>query len=70
MSCVDVVHINGHPQPLPRGQSAAGLLADLGLARPGVMVAVNGAAVPAGELAGCTLHSGDHVEIVQATAGG
>lgn len=70
MTCPVAIVVNGRPRSVSPGLTPAGLLAELGLARPGVMVAVNGAAIPAGELAGSLLRAGDHVEIVQATAGG
>ncbi len=70
MTCPVAVFVNGAPRPVPPGQTAAGLLVALGLARPDIMVAVNGAAIPAGERDGHILRAGDHVEIIQATAGG
>lgn len=70
MGCPIALFVNGRPRAVPPGQTLGGLLAEMGLARPGVMAAVNGEAVPAGTAAGRELRAGDQVEIVQAVAGG
>ncbi len=70
MSCLIPLFVNGQPRAVFPGLTAAGLLSELTLARPGILVAVNGVAVPEGERSGRLLQAGDQVEIIQAVAGG
>jgi sulfur carrier protein len=62
--------INGEARAVADGTTLARLLADLGVAPPGIAVAVNERVVPGAQLAGHALREGDTVEIIRAVAGG
>ena len=66
----ETIVVNGRERAMLPGRTVGALLDGLRLARPGVMVAVNGTAVPAGELDVRPLRPGDQVEVIQASAGG
>ncbi len=62
--------VNGEPRELAAGTTVAELLAQLGLTRRGIAVAVNDGVVPGSRHAQQQLRDGDRVEIIVAVAGG
>jgi sulfur carrier protein len=62
--------INGEARAVADGTTLERLLDDLGVAPPGIAVAVNERVVPGAQLAGHALCEGDTVEIIRAVAGG
>jgi sulfur carrier protein len=62
--------VNGEPREVDDGTTVARLLGELGLAPPGIAVAVNQRVVRAANLSGHALREGDTVEIIRAAAGG
>ncbi|HTV72088.1 MAG TPA: sulfur carrier protein ThiS [Candidatus Acidoferrales bacterium] len=62
--------INGTPRELADGVTLGELLAELGVPRVGVAVAVNETVVRGGSFDGVRLSDGDSVEIIRAVAGG
>jgi sulfur carrier protein len=68
---LSTLSVNGRPHAWT-GQTLVALLRELGLSpeQPGLAAAVNAELVRREEWAALELAPGDHVEIVQATAGG
>ncbi|WP_026360695.1 sulfur carrier protein ThiS [Amycolatopsis nigrescens] len=64
------IQVNGDAREFPDGSTVAGVLEELGAARPGVAVALDGAVVPRGEWAGVTVRDGAQLEILVAVQGG
>lgn len=64
------VRLNGVEREVPDGRTVQGLLADLGLDRPGVAVAVDGRVVPRSEHPDRALADGAVVEVIRAVGGG
>ncbi len=62
--------LNGKPHAVPAGTTVAALLVTLGIATPGVAVAVNERVVRAALHGSLELRAGDEVEIVRAVSGG
>ncbi|MCB9781156.1 MAG: sulfur carrier protein ThiS [Alphaproteobacteria bacterium] len=62
--------INGEPRTVPAGCTVAALLAELGMDREGVAVAVDMRVVPRSQHAARTLQDGDKVEVIIAVGGG
>jgi len=62
--------VNGQPQQVPGGLTAAGLLERLKLPVKGVAVELNEQIVPRGRLAETELHDGDRLEVVSLVGGG
>ncbi len=82
MSIMTVV-VNGKEHPLATETSLEGIVAEFAPGTPlvggggsvsgsvrGVAVAVNQSVVPRGSWASTAIHSGDHIEILQAVQGG
>jgi sulfur carrier protein len=64
------IELNGAPREVPEGATIGSLLAELGLKRDGIAVAVHMRVVPRGEHDRTALQPGDKVEIIQAVGGG
>lgn len=64
------VEVNGDSRELTDGTTVAGLLDELGAARPGVAVAVDGSVVARSGWAALELADGARVEILTAVQGG
>ena len=62
--------VNGRPQLVPGGLTAAGLLEHLKLPLKGVAVELNEQIVPRSRLAETELHAGDRLEVVSLVGGG
>ncbi len=62
--------INGKPERLPDGTTAAQLIEQLGLSDQRLAMEVNREIVPRSTFAGFTFKPGDQVEIVRAIGGG
>jgi sulfur carrier protein len=62
--------INGKPQQLPDGTTAAQLIEHLGLAGQRLAMEVNREIVPRSDFATRTFRPGDEIEIVRAIGGG
>ena len=62
--------VNGQPQQVPGGLTAAGLLERLKLPLKGVAIELNEQIVPRGRLAETELHDGDRLEVVSLVGGG
>jgi thiamine biosynthesis protein ThiS len=62
--------VNGTSREVAEGTSLADLLADLGVDRTGIAVALNDRVVRGAAFADQALREGDAVEIIRATAGG
>jgi sulfur carrier protein len=62
--------VNGQPQQVPGGLTAAGLLEHLKLPRKGVAVELNEQIVPRSRLAETELRDGDRLEVVSLVGGG
>ncbi|MGD2074790.1 MAG: sulfur carrier protein ThiS [Gammaproteobacteria bacterium] len=62
--------INGKPEQLPEGTTAAQLIDHLGLAGQRLAMEVNREIVPRSNFATHTLRPGDEIEIVRAIGGG
>lgn len=69
MSVIEV-EVNGDARELAAGTTVAALLEQLGAARPGVAVAVDGHVVARSGWAGAALADGARVEILTAVQGG
>lgn len=65
-----MLQVNGEDRPLPEPPTVAALLAELGLDRDGIAVAVNRAVVPRSRHPEHRLAEGDRVEVIQAVGGG
>ncbi|MPY99750.1 MAG: sulfur carrier protein ThiS [Actinophytocola sp.] len=64
------VEVNGEERRFPEGTTLAGLLEQLGTARRGVAVAVNGTVVTRSEWQNVVLIDGAKVDILTAVQGG
>ena len=64
------IQLNGEPRELNGAQDITGLLAELGLAAPALLVEHNGLALRRDEWPGRGLVEGDRVEIIRIVAGG
>ena len=64
------VRVNGDSREVDDGTTVAGLLEELGAARPGVAVAVDGAVVARSGWEAAELTDGARVEILTAVQGG
>lgn len=64
------VILNGEPQQLPDGISAAALIERLGLAEQRLAMEVNQEIVPRSTFESRVLQPGDRIEIVRAIGGG
>ncbi len=64
------VVVNGESRTVAAGETALGLLAELGLESRPVAVEVNELVVPRARLGGCVLQAGDRLEIVTLVGGG
>jgi sulfur carrier protein len=64
------IRVNDQPREVPADSTLADLLAELGAARRGVAVEVNGEIVPAELHAVRLLGDGDRVEVVTLVGGG
>ncbi len=62
--------INGEPQQVPEGITAAALLTRLGLENARLAMEVNQEIVPRSQFETCTFTPGDRIEIVRAIGGG
>jgi sulfur carrier protein len=62
--------VNGQPQQVPSGLTAAGLLERLKLPLKGVAVELNEQIVPRSRLAETELRDGDRLEVVSLVGGG
>jgi len=62
--------INGKPEQLPDGITAAQLIEQLGLAGQRLAIEVNREIVPRSALTSYTFKPGDRIEIVRAIGGG
>ena len=62
--------INGKPEQLPDGTTAAQLIEQLGLADQRLAMEVNREIVPRSAFTSYTFESGDEIEIVRAIGGG
>ncbi|HEY0799000.1 MAG TPA: sulfur carrier protein ThiS [Candidatus Baltobacteraceae bacterium] len=62
--------VNGSPRELAEGATLAELLAELGVARAGIAIAVNERVVRGASFDEHHLHDGDAIEIIRAVAGG
>lgn len=64
------ITINGQPQIVPEGLTAAQLVERMGLAGRRIAMEVNLEIVPRSTYAGHALNAGDRIEIVHAVGGG
>lgn len=64
------ISVNGSPREVAEGVTLGALLAQLGIERSGIAVALNERVVRGANLAEQALRDGDVVEIIRATAGG
>jgi sulfur carrier protein len=62
--------VNGAERELPAGTTLEWLLREIGVAPPGLAVAVNERVVRGSEYGSIELADGDRIEIVRAVAGG
>jgi sulfur carrier protein len=62
--------VNGKERSVPEGSTVRDLLAELGLDRDGIAVAVNRSIVPRSEHGSATLPEGAQVEVIRAVGGG
>ncbi len=62
--------LNGKPVRYPDVDTVGALVAQLGVRREGIAVAVNDDVVPRAQIDAFPLHDGDAVEIIVAAAGG
>lgn len=62
--------VNGRTRELPDDLTLAALLELLGTSRTGVAVARNDRVVTRAEYSTCRVTDGDHIEIIEAVAGG
>ena len=64
------IQLNGTVRALSPGTTVAQLIADLGLPRDGIAVAVERKVVPRGEHGAHVLEEGAEVEVIRAVGGG
>jgi sulfur carrier protein len=64
------IRLNGDEREVTAGVTVGALLAQLGLRRDGVAVAINLQVVPRGEHGQRVLAEGDKIEVLQAVGGG
>jgi len=62
--------LNGKPRALAVETTLVQLLADLGVDRRTIAVAVNGDVLPRNQYDGVVLHDGDQIEVVRMVGGG
>lgn len=62
--------INGETRELAAGTTLGALIAELGIRRDGIAVALNDDVVPRTQIDATALGDGDRVEIIVAVAGG
>ena len=62
--------VNGQPEQVPAGLTAAQLLTRLKLPLKGIAVEINEQIVPRARLAETELHDGDRLEVVSLVGGG
>jgi sulfur carrier protein len=65
-----VIVVNGVEREIPDGTTVSGLLVELGVAREGVAVAVDGVVVPRAEHDSTSVPDGAAVEVLTAVQGG
>jgi sulfur carrier protein len=64
------VTVNGEPREIARAKDVAGLIEELELPPPAMLVEHNGLALRREEWAGSMLAEGDRIELVRIVAGG
>jgi sulfur carrier protein len=64
------VWVNGEEKLIERARDVAGLVEELGLPVPAVLVEHNGVALRRDEWSGVTLAEGDKIEVLRIAAGG
>jgi sulfur carrier protein len=64
------IRVNGDLRPLGAGSTIADLVAELGLGKRRVAIAVNRSVIPRSLYAERVLEAGDRVEILEAVGGG
>jgi thiamine biosynthesis protein ThiS len=64
------VTVNGEPREIARAKDVAGLIEELGLPTPAILVEHNGLALRREEWAERVLVDGDRIEVLRVVAGG
>ncbi|WNL40664.1 sulfur carrier protein ThiS [Halomonas sp. PAMB 3264] len=64
------LRLNGEPYAINQGQTAADLIAQLGLTGRRIAVEINEQIVPKSQLDATALNEGDQIEVVHAIGGG